>query len=121
MTPKNLFDDIPEALLEEAVDVLAASGEVSIERIVSQGHTTAPGYWYDQDRDEWVMVVRGAARIVFADRPEPVELGPGDHLLIPAHARHRVVWTEPDRDTVWLAVHFGQPAAAARFEPQGRL
>ena len=107
VTPKNIFAGIPQSLPEEALDVLAASGQVRIERIVSRGHTTAPGYWYDQDRAEWVMVVRGAARIVFADRPEPVALGTGDHLLIPAHARHRVVWTAPDRDTVWLAVHFG--------------
>ncbi|MBI9084913.1 MAG: cupin domain-containing protein [Desulfobacterales bacterium] len=106
MTPKNLFSDIPAELAEEAIHVLVESHGVRIERIVSRGHITAPGSWYDQDRAEWVMVVKGQARIAFEDRPEPVALGPGEHLVIPARVRHRVVHTDPDQDTIWLAVHF---------------
>ena len=106
MNPRHLLSDIPAALVDEAIDILVESPGVRIERIVSRGHTTAPGSWYDQDRDEWVMVVKGQARIAFEGRPDPVELGPGEHLVIPAHVRHRVVHTDPDQDTVWLAVHY---------------
>ncbi len=106
MIPKNLFADIPAELAEEAVQVLAESDDVRIERIVSRGHATAPGSWYDQDRAEWVMVVQGEARIALEDRPQPVELGPGEHLVIPAHVRHRVVHTDPSQATIWLAVHY---------------
>lgn len=106
MQTRSIFEDIPDALPEERCEVLAGSGRVRIERIVSRGHATAPGFWYDQDRPEWVMVLRGRARITFEGRADPVAMAAGDWLLIPAHARHRVVWTDPDRETVWLAVHY---------------
>ena len=64
------------------------------------------GEWYDSDRDEWVVVLAGAARLRFEGEPAPRALAPGDWLRIPAHARHRVEWTDPDRATIWLTVHF---------------
>ncbi len=103
---QNILDAIPQIMPEESVAVIAAAGKVRIERIVSRGHTTAPGFWYDQDWPEWVMVVQGRGRLVFADHSHPVDMGPGDHLLIDAHVRHRVVFTDPNQDTIWLAVHF---------------
>lgn len=87
----------------EQVDILLTRPGLRIERIVSRGHVTPPGQCYDQSEDEWVMVTSGAARLWLADRGE-VTLGPGDHLLIPAHCRHRVVWTDPHCDTVWTAI-----------------
>ncbi len=77
-----------------------------LERIVSFGHVTAPGSWYDQDRDEWVLLLSGGARLSFEDADAGVDLVPGDAVLIPAHQRHRVDWTRPDCETVWLALHF---------------
>ncbi|WP_238995822.1 cupin domain-containing protein [Sphingomonas solaris] len=70
---------------------------------MSHGHVSAD--WYDQDRDEWVLLVEGGARLSLEGEGEIV-LGPGDHLLIPAHVRHRVTWTDPARRTIWLAIHF---------------
>jgi cupin 2 domain-containing protein len=78
---------------------------VKVERIVSRGHTTAPDTWYDQESHEWVLVLRGRAIVQF-ENEDPIPLGPGDHLNIPAHRRHRVTWTDPDQATVWLAVHY---------------
>jgi cupin 2 domain-containing protein len=75
---------------------------VRIERIVSHGHASPGGFWYDQDRHEWVVVLTGAARLRFDD--DIVELKPGDFATIPAHTKHRVEWTTPDEPTVWLAV-----------------
>ena len=101
----NLFLEIPDDLPVELFTPLVDSDAVRIERIVSRGHATPPGEWYDQDRHEWVLLLRGAARLAFADGRE-VTLAAGDWLEIPAHARHRVSWTDPDQDTVWLAVHY---------------
>ena len=100
----NLFDDLPRALPAEQVDVLLETADARLERIVSTGHTTPPGQWYDQERDEWVLVLRGRARLRFDGEPAARELAPGDHLLIPAHVRHRVEWTDPAEPTVWLAL-----------------
>lgn len=86
---------------EELVEILAAGNGTSVERIVSRGHTTG---WCDQDHDEWVLVHQGAARLEFEDG-SCVELGPGDHILLPAHCVHRVAWTDPAVNTVWVAVH----------------
>lgn len=100
----NLFHDIPRDVPEELVTLLAQGNGVRIERIVSTGHTSPPGFWYDQPEHEWVVVLRGAAKLDFADRT--VELRAGDHILIPAHQKHRVAWTTPDEATIWLAVFF---------------
>jgi len=98
-------DEVP-ALRGEIVDALVQTPGIRIERIVSTGQVTPPGQWYDSGRDEWVALLAGAARLRFEDEPGERTLAPGDWLRIPAHARHRVEWTDPARPTVWLAVHF---------------
>jgi cupin 2 domain-containing protein len=101
---RNLFKAIPDALPDELSETLLDTGKFRIERIVSRGHTTLNGGWYDQDWDEWVIVMQGEAILVFADS-EAVPLRVGDYLFIPANVKHRVEWTLPDADTIWLAVH----------------
>jgi cupin 2 domain-containing protein len=104
--PGNLFAALPGALAEELVTVLAEGPAVRVERIVSTGQVTPPGEWYDSEREEWVALLAGAARLRFEAEPAAQTLAPGDWLRIPAHARHRVEWTDPARPTVWLAVYF---------------
>lgn len=101
----NLFTDLPTALPEELVTILAENQHVRIERIVSTGHASPEGFWYDQGEHEWVVVLKGEAKRVFEDG-ESVQMKPGDHVLIPAHRKHRVDWTTPDEPTVWLAVFY---------------
>jgi len=101
---RNLLADIPTRLDEELFEDLASGTHVRIERIVSDGHQSPPGFWYDQDENEWVMVLRGSARLRFEGSDDPVVLESGDSLVIPAHARHRVEWTA--QLTIWLAVHY---------------
>lgn len=101
----NLLAAIPASLPTEVVTELLRSESVRIERILSRGHTSPELGWYDQDEHEWVLVVQGAAILGFDDGSE-VRLGPGDHLNIPAHRRHRVGWTDPGQVTVWLAVFY---------------
>lgn len=101
----NLFDGIPEKLPDEHVTSLLATPHVRIERIVSHGHASPPGIWYDQPDSEWVVVLAGAAAVTFEGEGEPRTLQRGDYLHIPARTRHRVEWTEAREPTVWLAVH----------------
>jgi cupin 2 domain-containing protein len=106
----NLFDDVPEEydeiLDEEFMEDLVDTECVRIERIVSHGQSSPEGFWYDQDDDEWVVLLSGAAVLAFDDEEEDVVLQPGDHIRIPAHKKHRVDWTAPDVETVWLAVFY---------------
>jgi cupin 2 domain-containing protein len=99
-----LFADLPSSLPEELITTLLQAPRVRIERIVSHGHRSPDGFWYDQPTNEWVLVLQGAARLEFEDRM--VEMGPGDFVNIPAHHKHRVAWTSPDGPTIWLAVHY---------------
>lgn len=101
----NLFRDLPASLAAELVDVLVEAPGVKLARIVSLGHATRPGEWYDQETNEWVILLRGRAALRFEDESARV-LEPGDHVLIAAHRRHRVEWTEPSAPTVWLALHW---------------
>ena len=111
VTQGNLLADLPQRSAagppdEERFDVLLAAPNLRIERIVSTGQASPPDVWYDQDRAEWVLVVSGAAGLLFEGEAEPRILGPGDYVHIPAHRRHRVLWTDSTNPTVWLAVHF---------------
>jgi len=101
----NIFDAIPTNLSNEVFSILAESGDVKIERIVSKGHTSPATGWYDQTQNEWLIVLRANAIISFEDLPS-VTLQEGDYMNIPAHEKHRVKWTDPDVETVWLAVHY---------------
>ncbi|MBI4519494.1 MAG: cupin domain-containing protein [Gemmatimonadetes bacterium] len=102
----NLFSQPAGPIPEEVVEVLASSAGVRIERIVSQGHASPPGLWYNQAENEWVAVLTGSARLTLRDPDETLDLRDGDYVLIRAHRPHRVDWTQPDRLTVWLAVFY---------------
>jgi cupin 2 domain-containing protein len=93
----------------EHYDTLLAAGGVRLERIVSTGQASPPGFWYDQELAEWVVLLTGAAELQFEDEPAPRRLGPGDWVNISAHRRHRVNWTDPIQPTVWLALHYPLP------------
>ena len=101
----NIFTDVKDHLPEEEILELASSEDVKIERIISTGHRSPEGFWYDQGNSEWVLVLAGRGVVEFEDG-RVVELNPGDYLNIPAHQRHRVKETSPNEPTIWLAVHY---------------
>ena len=103
--PKNLLDNLPSELPEELVSTLVKNRHVRVERIVSTGHSSPTDFWYDQDEHEWVLLLKGEATLLFEDG-RLVSMQTGDHVLIPAHEKHRVQWTQPDEATVWLAVFY---------------
>jgi cupin 2 domain-containing protein len=108
----NLFGGLPlEPRATELIETLCDRPGWRIERIVSTGQAMAEGEWYDQETDEWVMVVKGRARLHIAGEAEDRVLGEGDFVLLPAHCRHRVAWTQAEPPTIWLAIHFA-PAGA---------
>ena len=101
----NLFEGIPENEPEELVTELLKAGKLRIERIVSFGQSSPDGFWYNQDENEWVLLLEGAATLRF-EKGAFVDLKPGDSLNIPIGQRHRVEKTDPGGRTVWLAVFY---------------
>ena len=108
--PNQLLDVLPAPESadegEERVDVLVQSSQLRIERIVSTGQASPPGFWYDQDEHEWVLLLSGEAGLRFEHEEDVRRLAPGDQVHIPAHARHRVEWTSEAELTIWLAVFY---------------
>jgi cupin 2 domain-containing protein len=102
----NLFSELPVAGSVEHVEELLTRPGLRVERIVSFGQSSPPGFWYDQREGEWVLLLTGAARLRFVDESEPRLLGPGDWLDIAPHRRHRIDWTDPGAPTIWLAVFY---------------
>ena len=105
----NMLAGMPHQLADELSEPLVITPHLRIERVVSTGQASPPGFWYDQDWAEWVLVLSGAAGLEFEGEAAPRALGAGDCVLIPAHARHRVAWTDAAGPTVWLAVHYAEP------------
>jgi cupin 2 domain-containing protein len=103
----NLFSNIPGDLPDELLETVLDAGSVRIARIVSRGQASPEGFWYDQEQHEWVLVLRGSARLRFENPDKFWDLEPGDFVNIPAHQRHRVDWTSSEEPTVWLTVHYG--------------
>jgi len=105
MAVRNLLADIPPGTEKELVEEILRTESFRIERIVSRGQASPEGFWYDQQTEEWVLLVSGSATLGFDDGRK-VDLRPGDHLFIPRHVRHRVERTDPGQETVWLAVYW---------------
>lgn len=101
----NLLTETPAALEGEVFEPILSRPGVRMERIVSFGQATPPAKWYDQESDEWVLLLSGSAGLLIEGEQAVRELTPGDYLLLPAHCRHRVEWTEQGQETVWLAIH----------------
>lgn len=112
MPLRNIFADLAADTGEERFEALLDRPGLRIERIVSTGHASPPGFWYDQPHDEWVLLLRGSAGLAIDGEAE-LTLRPGDFVLLPAHCRHRVSWTSDTEPTVWLAVHVDDLRARA--------
>ena len=100
----NILSFVPVAGSDEAITTLLKAAGVRVERIVSHGHASPTGFWYDQKEAEWVLVLRGTARLAIEGEAHERVLGPGNSLFLPAHCRHRVAWTQPGEPTVWLTI-----------------
>jgi len=89
---------------EESFETLLESENLLMEKIITHGKLKSPGKWYDQKKDEWVMLIQGKATLEFPE-DEHIELIKGDYLMIPANVKHRVLKTSKKPDCIWLALH----------------
>lgn len=117
MNVSNLFENLPVAWPDECSTVLLQQTGLRVERIISQGQASPNGFWYDQAEDELVFLLQGAAQLQWADESLRC-LKPGDWLLIPAHTRHRIAWTDPQQPSLWLAI-FWSPTGKFPNQPLG--
>jgi cupin 2 domain-containing protein len=104
MESGNFFENYPFSEDEIFEDILK-NKNFKIERIVSRGHITPEDEWYNQETDEWVMLLTGSAKLLF-DKGEELKMKPGDFINIPAHKKHKVIFTDTNEDSIWLAVHY---------------
>ncbi|MBR9789566.1 MAG: cupin domain-containing protein [Vibrionaceae bacterium] len=101
----NLFKDLPNDVSEETFEDLLCHENLRIERIVSHGQNSPEHGWYDQTEHEWVLVLKGAGELTF-ENGSVKHLEAGDHVNIPAHTKHKVSWTDPNQETIWLAIFY---------------
>ena len=106
MDIRNIFSGIQKQAPDEVLETVFKTDQFKIERIISQGHATAEGEWYDQYKNEWVLVLKGNASLLFDGNDEVLDMKPGDYINIPAHQKHRVEWTDPEEETIWLTIHY---------------
>ena len=106
MKPRNIFSNIPDLVKDEIFETLLKTDHLKLERIISSGQSTPPGQWYDQPTEEWVILLKGSAGLLFEGNEEIRVLHAGDYVHILAHQRHRVEWTDQVQKTVWLALHY---------------
>ena len=107
MKLNNIFSRIPSYMRDEISEMLLSTEHFKLERIVSSGQAAPEGGWYDQDTNEWVILLSGSAGLLIEGGIDLCVMRPGDYIHIPAHQRHRVEWTDPEQKTVWLALHYG--------------
>ena len=103
---KSLFAYLPEHPREELIENILQASNFRIERIISHGHCSPEGFWYDQGEHEWVILLKGSAVLSFEAYDEPITMSFGDYIHIEKHQKHRVEWTDPNQETIWLAVYY---------------
>ncbi len=106
METNNIFEKISGSLSKEITEVLISEKVIRIERIISKGHSSPENFWYDQPENEWVIVLKGGAELLFEDGNKRIKMQPGDYINIPAHVKHRVNSTDKITETIWLAVFY---------------
>lgn len=102
----NIFDSMPTDLEHETFLKILNQKNIRIERIVSNGQSSPAQGWYDQEDNEWVIVLEGKAVIIFEKNEKTISLDKGDYMNIPSHTKHKVAWTDPAKKTIWLAIHY---------------
>ena len=106
MKVNNIYKDLPESKKEIFEDIID-NKSFKLERIISRGQSSPDGDdWFNQDNDEWVILLKGSAGLKFEGEDEITVMQSGDYIHIPAHKRHKVEWTDKNQETIWLALHY---------------
>jgi cupin 2 domain-containing protein len=102
---KNIFEHANTYLDKELIENIVNSAVIRIEKIVSKGHVSPDGFWFDQDENEFVILLQGEAALEFEDN-NIVYLKKSDYIVIEKHKKHRIIYTSKNTLTVWLAVFY---------------
>jgi len=102
---KNMYEDLPENLRDEIIQVIAENSNIKIEKIISHGQSSPQNFWYDQEQNEFVLLLKGSAELLF-ENDEQVKMNEGDYIIIPSHKKHRIEKTSETEKTIWLAIHY---------------
>lgn len=105
MNQKNIFTDLPPLEQGEFFETLLKNKTITIERIISVGKVSEETNWYDQENNEWVIILKGQAKLSFEHQPT-ICLNEGDYINIPSRLKHKVSWIDPTVQTIWLAIHY---------------
>lgn len=101
----NIFKQIPKDLSEEIFEDIIKTDNLKIERIISYGQTSPKSGWYESELNEWVILLKGQAVLSFQNSDD-VKLNAGDYINITAFTKHKVSWTLPNEETLWLAIYY---------------
>lgn len=100
----NIFKDIKiDNENEQFIDLLKHEN-VRIERIVSNRQCSPIDFWYEQEENEFVLLLKGEAILEFENKE--VILKEGDFINIPSKRKHRVKYTSKEIPTIWLAIFY---------------
>lgn len=100
----NIYQNIPDYAKTEIFEDILKSENIRIERIISYGPESNDSEWYEQNENEWVILIEGKAKLIFED--SELILEKGDHINIPAMKRHKVEIIEKENKCIWIAVFY---------------
>ncbi|MGA2298938.1 MAG: cupin domain-containing protein [FCB group bacterium] len=103
---KNIFSEIPTDLSQEIFHDIIKNNNFKLEKIISTGQSTPAGQWLEEAQNEWVILLKGSAELLFENNMQKIKLKPGDYLFIPSYTKHRVETTDKEKETIWLALHY---------------
>lgn len=106
MQKGNIFSEIPTSIPKEVFNSIIDKDGIKIERIISKGHTTEKDKWYNQEKNEWLIMLKGKAELLFKNNNQIIKMKKGDYLNISAHTEHRVTKTSKKEETIWLTIHY---------------
>lgn len=100
----NIFDEIIVDKNEESFFEIFKNDIIKVEKIVSNGQKSPENFWYEQEKNEYILLLDGFAILEFEDKE--IELKKGDCINICAMQKHRVKFTSQDEPTIWFAVFY---------------
>lgn len=101
---KNIYNQPDNIKGEEIFEILQKGEGTIIEKISTIKQYSEPGQWYDQELDEWVLLLKGKA-VIEIKNESLIALDEGDYIFLPAHKIHRIKQTSNNPPCIWLAVH----------------
>lgn len=101
---ENIFNNLIINKEKEQFFDLLKKENIRVEKIVSNGQISPNDFWYTQDENEFVIILKGEAVLEFEDKEIPLKVG--DYINIESNVKHRVKYTSKEELTLWLAIFY---------------